>query len=275
MRASMVMTFIFHGTTLSLTITISLVAMVVTFTPVSVFTMATKSYSLTVTSIAMMKVMVTLTWPVVVLVTMGTFPVVTQPPIRMVLPQMMMATMGVFWVVLRGPTTHMFQCKLCRCWSYNCSHFRSIQVLVFKNFPKKEKSNRNTKPWFYGYISSKQYLYLYNVCSSNKTSESTWAVLWENLSFGICQTKGTDQLRSNHAADQHISFCYIDSTIPLLLKSKVQSLLPSNVAVRAWFVSDLVWLPGPGLTPLRQVFSWRSSLANQHLYQHKHRWDKQ
>ena len=32
----------------------------------------------------------------------------------------------------------------------------------------------------------------------------------------ICENKGADQLRSNCKADQHLCFCYMDSTIPLL-----------------------------------------------------------
>ena len=38
--------------------------------------------------------------------------------------------------------------------------------------------------------------------------------------FCICQNKGADQLRSNRAADQRLCFCYIESTIPLLPKSR-------------------------------------------------------
>ena len=34
--------------------------------------------------------------------------------------------------------------------------------------------------------------------------------------FCICETKGTDQLCGNCAADQRLCFCYIDRTIPLL-----------------------------------------------------------
>ena len=42
--------------------------------------------------------------------------------------------------------------------------------------------------------------------------------------FGICENKGTDQLRSNRKADQSLCFRYTDSTIPLLHKSKISSL---------------------------------------------------
>ena len=37
----------------------------------------------------------------------------------------------------------------------------------------------------------------------------------------------------NRAADQRICFRYIDSTIPLLFKSEIPSLLQSSVAVQA------------------------------------------
>ena len=42
--------------------------------------------------------------------------------------------------------------------------------------------------------------------------------------FCICENKGADQLRSNCAADQHLCFRYVDSTIPLLSKSQISSL---------------------------------------------------
>ena len=48
----------------------------------------------------------------------------------------------------------------------------------------------------------------------------------ENCFFCICKIKDTDQLCSNHEADQHLCFCYTESTIPLLptCKSKFSSL---------------------------------------------------
>ena len=57
--------------------------------------------------------------------------------------------------------------------------------------------------------------------------------------FCICENKDTDQLCGNREADQRLSFRYIDSTIPLLSKSEISSLLPSSVAVQ------------PGLCPSR------------------------
>ena len=51
----------------------------------------------------------------------------------------------------------------------------------------------------------------------------------------ICkgENKGADQLRSNCEADQRLCFCYTESTIPLLSKSKISSLQPSSVTVQA------------------------------------------
>ena len=37
--------------------------------------------------------------------------------------------------------------------------------------------------------------------------------------FCLCENKTADQLSSNCKADQHLCFCYTDSTIPLLPKS--------------------------------------------------------
>ena len=51
--------------------------------------------------------------------------------------------------------------------------------------------------------------------------------------FCILEAKGTDQLRDNCAADLSLSLRYIDSTIPLLPKSKISSLKLSFVAVQA------------------------------------------
>ena len=48
----------------------------------------------------------------------------------------------------------------------------------------------------------------------------------------IGENKGADQLRGNREADQRLCFRYSDSTVPLLLKSKISSLTPSFVAVQ-------------------------------------------
>ena len=45
------------------------------------------------------------------------------------------------------------------------------------------------------------------------------------------KNKGADQLHGSRAADQHLCFCYIDSTIPLLPKFEISSLWPSSVTV--------------------------------------------
>ena len=58
----------------------------------------------------------------------------------------------------------------------------------------------------------------------------------------ICKNNGTDQLLENRAADQHLRFLYIDSTIPLLPKSKILSLCLSSVALQPVCV-------GPGRKP--------------------------
>ena len=42
--------------------------------------------------------------------------------------------------------------------------------------------------------------------------------------FCICENKDADQLRGNREADQRLCFRYLDSTFPLLSKSKISSL---------------------------------------------------
>ena len=51
----------------------------------------------------------------------------------------------------------------------------------------------------------------------------------------ICmgENKGADQLCSNCEADQHLCFRYTDSTVPLLLKSKIPRVKPAPETVQA------------------------------------------
>ena len=46
----------------------------------------------------------------------------------------------------------------------------------------------------------------------------------EKTNILLCENKDADQLRGNRKADQRLCFRYIDSTIPLLSKSKISSL---------------------------------------------------
>ena len=55
----------------------------------------------------------------------------------------------------------------------------------------------------------------------------------EKPTICIGKNKGADQLRINCGADQCLCFFYMDSTIPLLSKSKISSLLPSSETVQA------------------------------------------
>ena len=50
--------------------------------------------------------------------------------------------------------------------------------------------------------------------------------------FCLCENKDADQLRGNREAEQRLCFRYLDSTIPLLPKSKISSFYPSPVAVQ-------------------------------------------
>ena len=49
----------------------------------------------------------------------------------------------------------------------------------------------------------------------------------------ICENKDADQLCGKRAADQRLCFSYYDSTIPLLPKSEISSLLPYSVPVQS------------------------------------------
>ena len=50
--------------------------------------------------------------------------------------------------------------------------------------------------------------------------------------LNICENKGADQLHRNCEADQPLCFCYMDSIIPLLSKSKLSSLKLSSLLVQ-------------------------------------------
>ena len=69
----------------------------------------------------------------------------------------------------------------------------------------------------------------------------------------IClgENKGADQLRGNREADQRLCFRYLDSTIPLLLKSEISSFQPVSVTVqsglcRTWSETTLLVFPRDG-----------------------------
>ena len=53
------------------------------------------------------------------------------------------------------------------------------------------------------------------------------------LDFCLGENNGADHLRSDWEADQHLCFRYCDGTIPLLLKSKISSFLPSSEPAQA------------------------------------------
>ena len=74
----------------------------------------------------------------------------------------------------------------------------------------------------------------------------------------ICQNKDADQLRGNREADQRLCFRYLDSTIPLLSKSKVSSFWPSPVAVQPGLYQT--WLRGYK-TFFHSQLSWDQNLS--------------
>ena len=70
-----------------------------------------------------------------------------------------------------------------------------------------------------------------------------WSRIVRKPDFSICENKGADQLQGNRAADQRLCFCYIDSTFPLLPKSKIFKPVAIFCGCTARFVSDLVGNP--------------------------------
>ena len=67
----------------------------------------------------------------------------------------------------------------------------------------------------------------------------------------IGENKDADQLRGNREADQRLCFRYLDSTIPVLLKSKISSFKLFSVTVQAglcrtWSETTLLVFPRGG-----------------------------
>ena len=76
----------------------------------------------------------------------------------------------------------------------------------------------------------------------------------EKPGFCICENKDADQLRGNREADQRLCFRYIASTIPLLPKYKISSLLSSSVAVQPGLCGTRSKIPKTGFLTTRLMY---------------------
>ena len=73
--------------------------------------------------------------------------------------------------------------------------------------------------------------------------------------------KDADQLRSNCAADQRLCFRYTESTITLLPKSEISSLLPSFVAVQTGLCRIWSETPTAGFLTTRPIWPLLAHLS--------------
>ena len=93
------------------------------------------------------------------------------------------------------------------------------------------------KVWFDVILSRFSILSILSNIFSNKTaivffkSEMSLCVRKPTICMG--ENKDADQLRGNREADQRLCFRYTDSTIPLLLKSKISRFYLFSVLVQA------------------------------------------
>ena len=76
-----------------------------------------------------------------------------------------------------------------------------------------------------------QYDFMYSV-HYNMQSTLYLSLFMRKPAFCIMRNKDADQLRGNREADQRFCFRYKDSTIPLLPKFEISSLLPSSVSIQ-------------------------------------------
>ena len=72
--------------------------------------------------------------------------------------------------------------------------------------------------------------------------------------FFICANKDADQICGDREADQCLCFCNRDSTIPLLSKSEISSLLASSVAVQPGLCRTWSETPKTGLFTSRLIY---------------------
>ena len=71
----------------------------------------------------------------------------------------------------------------------------------------------------------------------------------------ICENKDADQLSGNREADQRLCFRYTDSTIPLLSKSEISSLLPYSVIAQPSLCQTWSETPKTGFLRTRLKYS--------------------
>ena len=79
----------------------------------------------------------------------------------------------------------------------------------------------------------------------------------------ICKTKGVDQLRGNHAADQRLCFGYVDFNNPST--SLIRNFMPLAIfcGCTTWFVSDRSETPKTGFLTTRLIYSGSEQHAGQ------------
>ena len=71
--------------------------------------------------------------------------------------------------------------------------------------------------------------------------------------FRICVNKDADQLRGNREAVHRLYFRHMDSTTPLLSKSKISILEPSSVAVQPGLCRTWSETPKTGFLTTRLI----------------------
>ena len=72
----------------------------------------------------------------------------------------------------------------------------------------------------------------------------------------MCENKDANQLRSNCAADQHLCFRNIDSTIPLLSEFEISSLQSSSVTAQPGLFRTRLETPKPGFLTTRLILCY-------------------
>ena len=106
--------------------------------------------------------------------------------------------------------------------STNASAFGAYATIIFDTVESNVGRGYDTKTGVFTCPFNGYYFFTHLALSPyNGHIETDISRIVRKPDFCLCENKGADQLRSNCEADQHLCCRYSESTIPLLIKSKI------------------------------------------------------
>ena len=102
-----------------------------------------------------------------------------------------------------------------------------------------------------------------DVKTRTRSKEVNLSRAMRKLDFRRCENKDADQLCGNSTADQFLCFRSIDSTIPLLLKFEISSLLASSMVVQTGLCRTWSDTPKTGFLTVMLIYCLSHVMRNQ------------